>query len=107
MESLMLLGGQFLQARIRDEHRRDPVATANRERAYWKTFGEPECGAASVYRVAARLLAAFAVLGVLFAGLAAAAATESGTKPVACSACLASPSDQKPQPSFTPFRLAM
>ncbi len=88
MESLMLLGGQFLQAGIREEYRRDRTAAANRERAYWESFGEPECGVVSVRSVAARVLAATIVLGVFFAGLTATGWAQT-------------------QPSFTPFRLAI
>jgi hypothetical protein len=78
MESLMLLGGQFLQARIRDEYRRDRIVMAKRESAYWESLGALECGILAVYGVAARLLAAVVVLGILLTGLMAVAPAETG-----------------------------
>ena len=85
MDSLMLLGGQFLQARIRDEYRRDRQAAAWRERAWWDSHSERDFG---IRAVVMRVCAAVVVLAVVFAGLASARSAENA------------------QPSFTPFKLA-
>jgi hypothetical protein len=82
MESLMLLGGQFLQARVRDEYRRGVVA-AQRERIYWEGLSEHSCDVRAGRTFAARLLAAALVLGVLFIGLTAVTPADTGTASLA------------------------
>jgi hypothetical protein len=104
MESLMLLGGQFLQARIRDEYRCDRIVANRRERAYWESLGE--CGSFAAYGLVSRLLAALVVFCVLFAALMATEPAESGAGRMACAFCAAQPG-VKTQPSFTPFKLAI
>ena len=86
MDSLMLLGGQFLQARTRGEYELNRKSDAFRDEV-----DAIECGVVDAYGLAARLAAALVVLGVLFTTLTAASPSERGTEQTACLECPAAP----------------
>ena len=86
MGSLMILGGQFLQARGQND--REPTRKPD---AFWDEVGAVENGVVDAYELAARLAAALVVLGVLFTGLNAASPSEHGIAQTACLECPAAP----------------
>ena len=88
MDHLMLLGGQFLQARIRNEFLEDRVSAATRSREFWEGADVVGRGV-HAYSLAVRLMVGLVVLGVVFAALSVAAPSESGAPPMACLACSA------------------
>ena len=87
MDHLMLLGGQFLQARIRNELGQDRASAAARSREFWGRVGAVERGVIDAYGLATRLVVGLVVLGVVFAALSVAAPSKSGAPPMACLGC--------------------
>lgn len=86
MDHLMLLGGQFLQARIPDGHERDSASAATRSREFWDGVDAVDRDVFDVYGFAARLVIGLVALGAVFATLSVAA--PSGAKPpMACLEC--------------------
>ena len=89
MDHLMLLGGQFLQARIRDEYGQDRASAAAHSREFWDGVDSVERGVSNAYGPAARLVAGLVVLGAVFGALTVAAPSESEMPATACFECSA------------------
>ena len=89
MDHLMLLGGQFLRARIRNECRPDRNLAAARSREFWGDLEAIEHGVVDAYGLAARIVAGLVVLGVIFAALSLATPSGSQMPATACLECSA------------------
>jgi len=89
MDHLLLLGGQFLQARNEAEYRPARVSARDRSREFWNDVGAVERGVSEAFGFAARLVAGLVVLGVVFGALGIAAPSESRISATACLECSA------------------
>ena len=89
MDHLMLLGGQFLRARIRNEGRPERNLAAARSREFWGDLEAIEHGVVDAFGLAARIVAGLVVLGVVFAALSLAAPSENQIPVTACLECSA------------------
>lgn len=89
MDQLMLLGGQFLRARIRNKFRPDRDLAAARSREFWGDLEAIEHGVLDAYGLAARIVAGLVVLGVVFAALSLAAPSDNEIPATACLECSA------------------
>ena len=89
MDHLMLLGGQFLQARMRSQCEPAHNLAAARSREFWDAADAVERGVFDAYGLAARLVVGLVVLGVVFAALSVAAPSGNEIPPTACLDCSA------------------
>ena len=89
MDHLMLLGGQFLRARIRNECGPDRDLAAARSREFWGDLEAIEQGVLDAYGLAARIVVGLVVLGVVFAALSLATPSDNPVPATACLDCAA------------------
>ena len=89
MDHLMLLGGQFLRARIRNECRPDRNLAAARSREFWGDLEAIEHGVVDAYGLAARIVVGLVVLGAIFAALSLATPSDNQIPATACLECSA------------------
>jgi hypothetical protein len=91
MDHLMLLGGQFLQARGSIEYGQGRRSAAARSRKFWDEIDQVERGIFDAYEFAARLVAATVLIGMVFGILSIAAPSASETRATACFECASAP----------------
>jgi hypothetical protein len=91
MDHLMLLGGQFLQARGWNEYGEGCRSAAERGRKFWDNIDQVERGIFDAYGFAARLVAGTVLIGMVFGILSIAAPSASETRSTACFECAAAP----------------
>ena len=84
MDHLMLLGGQFLRARIRNECRPDRNLAAARSREFWGDLEAIEQSVVDAYGLATRIVIGLVAVGVLFGALGVAGQSENATPDTAC-----------------------
>ena len=89
MDHLMLLGGQFLRAQIRNECRPDRNLAAARSREFWGDLEAIEHGVVDAFGLATRIVVGLVVLGAIFAALSLAALQADELPATACLACSA------------------
>jgi hypothetical protein len=89
MDHLMLLGGQFVQARIRNEYEQNRASAAARSRKFWDDVDAVERGVFDAYGFAARLVVGLVVLGVIFGALGVAAPSGNELPATTCLECSA------------------
>jgi len=89
MDHLMLLGGQFLQARSRAEFGPRSTSATERSQRFWDDLDQIGCGVFDAYGFAARLVAGLVLIGMVFGILTLAGLPADEAPSAACFECAA------------------
>ena len=87
MDHLMLLGGQFLQARSRAEFEPRCTSVAERSQRFWDDLDQIGCGVFDAYGFAAQLVAGLVLIGMVFGILSLAGSSAEEMPAAACFEC--------------------